>query len=608
MTPSETLIVEPDDSVGSNIMSLLSSQGLLIRSDCGGKGICGKCRVLVEPATNLSGLTDAESELLSKDDLSAGIRLACQASPTGRVQVTVPEDSIETGEVIGKIHIPRTFEVDPMVRRHIVEPAPNAAYNQRDLVGILRSQISDLDGETPSDPAVLAELAFNWSETEPLTLVKHITKGVTAVLPGPRPRSLGFAVDIGTTTVAAYLCDLESGRIVAASGSANPQRRHGEDVITRITFATQTDCGLRRLQELITSEINSRLNACLRKCDAEASDVDEVVIVGNTTMQHLFCGFSPGTLGVAPYRPVTCAASDWRASDLGLNLNPLTNVHVFPVISGFVGGDTVAAILGDRPDLRDQVSLLVDIGTNGEIVLAKGDELWATSCATGPALEGAHISCGMRAVRGAIHTIRVKALDYSVSYDFFGTEEGSQPRGVCGSGIIDAVAEMRRAGIILPNGRINEATPGVAVDSRGIGRGFILVPEQSSATGSPIQLTLNDVRQIQVAKAALAVGIRLLMSSAGVDRADRLVLTGAFGARFDWKNAAAIGMLPPCAIAPRIESLDNAAGVGAVAALLDAKLRQDAARFTETVRVVELAEHPDFPMEFPMSMDFPPLP
>jgi len=589
-------------------MSLVSSRGILVRSDCGGKGICGKCRVVVEPSANLSPVTDAERNALSDADLSSGIRLACQVSATGRVRVVVPNDSVETKDVIGKLDIPRTFEVNPMVGRRVLNTAAAASCDHRDLVSIVRAAVPDLCKKDFLEPSVLGELAGDWSETEPLTVVVHRKKALTAVLRGVQTRSLGFAVDIGTTTVAGYLCDLSSGQIISASASANPQRLHGEDVITRITFATREEGGVRRLKSLVTSEVNTLLYSCLQKCDASTSDVDEVVVVGNSTMQHLFCGFNPRTLGVAPYRPVTRSASDWRASDLGLDLNRFANVHVFPAISAFVGGDTVAAILGDRPDLKAGVTLLVDIGTNGEIVLCKGNDLWATSCATGPALEGSHVSCGMRAVRGAIHTINVSPIDYSVSYDFFGKEVDGLPRGVCGSGIIDAVAEMRRSGLIVPSGRLQEALPGVVVDSRGIGRSFTLVPQDLSATGSSIQLTLKDVREIQVAKAALAVGIKLLMSTAGVDKVDRLVLTGAFGARFNWKNAVAIGMLPKSAIGPYVESIDNAAGIGAVAALLNGAVRNEATRLVDTVRVVELAEHPDFAAEFPVFMEFPPLP
>jgi len=381
--------------------------------------------------------------------------------------------------------------------------------------------------------------------------------------------------------------------------------RHGADVITRIAFASQTSGGVDLLQRLVIDEINSLLLACLKSCAAATSDVDEIVIVGNSTMQHLFCRLNPYSLGISPYRPVTHLASDWRASDLGLNVNPFTNVHVFPVISGFLGGDCLAAILADRTYLRNETTLLLDLGTNGEIILCNGPNLWATSCATGPAFEGAHISCGMRAVPGAIHSVRINPANYSVSYDFFTAPGIDAPQGICGSGIIDTVAEMRRAGVLLPGGRFNEGVPGVKSDSSGVGRSFVLVTAELSATGLPVELTLKDVRQLQLAKGALEVGLKLLMKSAGIENVDRLVLTGGFGSSFNWKNAAAIGILPASITDRHVESIDNAAGVGAVAALLSENLRSEAVRLSTRIRVLELNDDAEFKTEFPMSVGFP---
>lgn len=608
MTPMPPTLLELDGSPGTSLFSLVSTQGLALRTDCGGKGLCGKCKVIVQPPRNLSPVTEAERKALSTGDLAAGFRLACQALATGKVGVSVPEDSRETREVIGKDDLTGSFPVDPMVRRLLVAPRLESNADGRDLVTELRTIVPILNGGECRDPAILRDLSEHWSEKSAITLVKHQKKGITAVLASSQSTSLGFAVDVGTTTVAVYLCDMASGDVLGASSCANPQRRYGEDVISRIAFAGKNEDGTRTLRDLITEEINALFEECLRNAGADSSDVDEVVLVGNTTMQHLFCGINPRSLGGAPYLPVSRVASDWRASDLGLNLSPYANVHVFPVISGFVGGDTVGAIVWDSPDLRNENSLIVDIGTNGEIVLGNGNgtDLWATSCATGPAFEGAHISSGMRAVQGAINKIKIDPADFDVSYNIIGGKAAGPPRGICGSGIIDAVAEMRRASLILQNGRLNEAKPGVVCDSKGIGRRFTLVAGDYTATGSPIEITLADIRQIQVAKAALEVGISLLMSVAGVHRVDRLVLTGAFGARFDWQNAAVIGMLPASSVSGTVETIANGAGLGAVMALLDRKHRERAKIVAEKVKVLELAEHPAFPMEFPMAMEFPP--
>jgi uncharacterized 2Fe-2S/4Fe-4S cluster protein (DUF4445 family) len=282
-------------------------------------------------------------------------------------------------------------------------------------------------------------------------------------------------------------------------------------------------------------------------------------------------------------------------------------VHIFPVISGFLGGDAVAAVLWNETDRRDETTLLVDIGTNGELVLSKGAEIWATSCATGPAFEGAHISSGMRAIDGAINRIRIDPGNLDLTYNVIGHKTTSPPLGLCGSGVIDAVAEMRKVGLIRQTGRLDEAIPGVICDSKGIGRRFTLVTSDQTGTGSSIELTLSDIREVQLAKTALNLGIKFLLASAGAHHVDRLVLTGAFGARFDWKNAVAIGMLPPSCVSGAVEIVANAAGLGAVLALLDAKSREKAAALAQKVKVLELSEHPDFNTEFPFAVDFPPL-
>jgi len=330
-----------------------------------------------------------------------------------------------------------------------------------------------------------------------------------------------------------------------------------------------------------------------------------VTVVGNTTMQQIFSGLHPKGLGVAPYLPVSCEPRDARADDLGLTLNPATSVHIFPVVSGFVGGDTMGAVLSERPYETDEMTLIVDIGTNGEVVLGNRHGLWATSCATGPALEGAHIQCGMRAVPGAIAGVTIEAAGFQVACKVVGNGGSSPVRGICGSGVIDAVAEMLKTGLLRVSGRFCEDLPGVVKDEGGIGRKFILIPGDAASGQREIAITLADIRQIQLAKAALTVGIKLLMRTAGVECIDRLVLTGAFGARFNWKNAVAIGMLPEAAAKGIVQSVENAAGRGAVMALLDGRLRKQTADLARKIRFLELAEHSDFAMEFAANTLFP---
>jgi uncharacterized 2Fe-2S/4Fe-4S cluster protein (DUF4445 family) len=322
-------------------------------------------------------------------------------------------------------------------------------------------------------------------------------------------------------------------------------------------------------------------------------------------MQQIFAGFHPYSLGVSPYFPLTLTTPVLNAGDLGLATDPAVAVFLMPVISGFVGGDTMAAILADRPHERDEVTLIVDIGTNGEVVLGSRKGLWVTSCATGPALEGAQISCGMRAVSGAIHRVWPDEENHRIGYAVLGNQGDDLPMGICGSGIIDAVAALRRIGAVLPNGRLDKAIDGVVSDAKGIGRHYTIAGSKQTATGSDISVTLKDVRQVQLAKGALFTGVEFLMRKAGIKKIDRTILTGAFGARFNWRNALAIGMLPQAVAQGSVIPKDNLAGVGVVMALLDKKLRAEAHNLCRQMHYLELAAEPDFTMIFARATAFP---
>lgn len=587
-------------------------QDIPIRFDCGGKGICGKCRVIAEPAANLSPPSESEAEILGPDQLAQSVRLACQARILGPVKVTVPDQMADSREARGKTDLAGTFPLDPMVARLVLPPA-SAPVHAHSISSSMVTWLCDRAAQETGrnvffrDHDALRQLSRLDGLQKELTLVHHRKKGVTAVFRGCHPRGLGLAVDMGTTTVAAYLCDLDSGRILASAASVNPQRRFGEDVISRISFADTEKTGLETLQALIVETLNHLADRCLQQVGGRREAVDEVTVVGNTTMEQIFAAFHPHGLGVSPYMPAVRTPLDLRAAELGLDFNPGTNVHLFPVISGFVGGDTMAAIIADAPQDRDAVGLIIDIGTNGELVLGNRDGLWATSCATGPALEGAHISAGMRAVSGAIHQVEIDPDSGEIRLKVIGEEDGARPIGLCGSGIIDAVAAMRRCGIILPSGRFKEGMPGVVCDERGVGRRFVLVPAEKSATGKDIGVTLKDIRQIQLAKGALLVGIELLMRHAGFEQVAHTILTGAFGARFNWRNAVTIGMLPLGAVDGDVQARDNLAGMGAIMALLDRGARTKARELAREVKFIELAHEPDFQMRFARATQFPEL-
>jgi uncharacterized 2Fe-2S/4Fe-4S cluster protein (DUF4445 family) len=509
---------------------------------------------------------------------------------------------------LGKTEIEARFDSHPMVERVKAAREDREPGNEVELpadrVALLTSAISvGKSGTGAVDLNGLRDMAKPDRFRGDTTLVTHGKRGITSVLPGTRPRSLGVALDIGTTTIACYLCDMSSAKVIASQASANPQRRFGEDVISRIAFCDSKESGTATLREAVVEEINGLIAGCVQKADAEMQDVDEVAVVGNTTMQHLFCGIHPHGLGVSPYLPIFSGGLDLPAAEFGLSLNPGTNVYIFPVVSGFVGGDTLGAVVAEKPHRSKQTTLIVDIGTNGEVVLGSKDGLWATSCATGPALEGAQLECGMRASPGAVHRVR---YDDQNGFDFEIIGGPSEPaRGLCGSGVIDAVASMLRGGIMLPSGRLREGEPGVAVDADGIGRSFELVPAAYSSTGRPVVVSLNDIRQIQLAKAALRVGIEALMRRAEIKYIDTLVLTGAFGARFDWSNAIAIGMFPDRSTFGSVRAVENAAGVGAVMALLDGRAREEAESLGRSITFLELAREPGFATEYPFYMSFP---
>jgi uncharacterized 2Fe-2S/4Fe-4S cluster protein (DUF4445 family) len=589
------------------IQELGADHGIDIRADCGGMGVCGKCRVLVDPPASFSPPSDAELDVLTPDQMADGSRLACQSRAIGAGTVTIPDTLAESAETRGKTGIADSYPVAPMIRRLTVDgraPGMKTDHTPESLVDWLAAQVGQQAAST-ADVASLRQLSRYRDSLKAFTLIVHEETGIRRIVKGKHTASLGFAVDLGTTSVAGYLCDLETGKLLAADACVNPQRRFGEDVISRISRINEKEEHLEQFQRLAAEGINFLMARCLKQAGAAPADIDELAVCGNTTMEQVFAGLHPNGLGVFPYFPLTLTPPVFSAGDLGLATDPAVPVFLMPVVSGFVGGDTMAAILADRPHERDDISLIVDIGTNGEVVLGNREGLWVTSCATGPALEGAQISCGMRAVSGAIHRAWPDEKRSRVAYEVLGNEGKNRPMGLCGSGIIDAIAAMRQMGAILPNGRLDETFHGVASDETGIGRYYTLADENQTATGSDISVSLKDVRQIQLAKGALSTGIEFLMHKAGIGKIDRTVLTGAFGARFNWKNALTIGMLPPVVAQGEVIPKENLAGVGVVMALLDKRLRSEARTLCRRVRYLELASEPEFAMAFARATGFP---
>lgn len=578
------------------ILADTAQLGLVLRSDCGGKGRCGQCKVIVSGDDSNLEPSIGEQKMLTEEEVRSGYRLACVLTPPSSLCITIPDTSLDSRENGSKDNLNGTFSPEPLVKRQVV--------CSTDLQGT-EHQDSDLVSRVPKKylpPGWSGELSFaaltqlsRLDANSDFTFVAHRRFGVTAILSGHKPRSLGMAFDLGTTTLAGYLCNLQNGAVLASASAANPQRRFGEDVVSRIAYTRECEQGTEVMKKLVIEEMNQLMSRCLKQAHSSLESIDELCIVGNPTMQHLCLGLHPGSLGSYPYRPVARQALDVRSENLGLGTRPDVNAHIFPVVSGFIGGDTIAAVLADEAHRRKEVTLLIDIGTNGELVLGNSECLWTTSCATGPALEGAHISCGMRATPGAIDRVVIDPLTHSPEVHVIGSENGeTMPIGLCGSGIIDVIAEMVKTGVILPSGRLRESISRVIQDENGIGKGFLVWESGVQENPRRLVLSLSDIRQVQLAKAALFAGIKLLMKRSGFTRFDRLVLTGAFGARFNWRNAIVIGMLPEVTDEGTVEIVENGAGFGAVKALLSAAHRQEKDSVAKNMIFLDLSSDPEF--------------
>ena len=610
---------------GKSVLEAARTLGVGIEAACGGARVCGKCRVIVETgrfeklnlvssADHVSPVGDVEKKFLTAEELSRGYRLACNAFLSGDLVVTVPEESRSAKQVILEKGRERIIEVRPAVKNITVTlPAASLSDFRDDRQRLLDA----LEKETglkhlSVDYPVLKELPQilregSWTVTATIWQEKEVIR----VAPGKRETSLGAAVDVGTTTLAAFLCDLTTGEVLAKASRMNPQIGYGEDVLARISYAASETDGREKLQASIIEALNALTADMTEKAGFSASDVDEMVLVYNTAMHHLALGLDPRYVGRAPFAPAASAPLDVKARDLGVKINPSGNVHSLPVEAGFVGADNMAVLLAEEPYNSDKIKLIIDIGTNGEIDLGNKDRLLSTSCATGPALEGAQIAFGMRAAPGAIERVKIDPISHEPSYKVIGQDEwypvpcdrrptvqkiGAQ--GICGSGVIDAIAAMHKAGVISKAGRIN-----AKLDTPRVRRGesgkleYVLAWARETAVGKDIVITQADIRAVQLAKAALYVGAEYLMEKLGVDHVDEVILAGAFGSYIDKESAMAIGMFPDCDLS-RVHAVGNAAGDGARIALLNVGKRHEAAKVARRVEFVETAIEPDFQKKF----------
>lgn len=595
---------------GITLKEAMDMAGIPFDFPCGGRGKCGKCRIkIVEGAAPPAA---AEREHLDAQEIAEGVRLACLAVVESDLVVELPYEKTPEHKILME-SMERSVKIDPHLSKVCVEVVPPSLEDQRSDWQRLRDALAERDErckEFGISLPVLRRLPQTLREAKYRVTVVAGNDQVLGIEAGDTSeRMLGIAFDIGTTTIVGYLLDLRTGEELSVVSALNPQTRFGADVISRITFASQEEDGLSKLQSAVVEMLDSLVGEAVERAGARREDVYAMTVVGNTCMHHLFLGIDPKHLALSPYVPVVSEPLSLAAAEIGIAINPAGKIYVLPNIAGFVGADTVAVLLATELDWSDRIRLAIDIGTNGEIVLGSRERLVACSAAAGPAFEGAQISSGMRGAAGAIDHVR---FGEDVEYTVIG---GGKPKGICGSGLLDAVAGLIAVGVIDRKGRILEperlvGTPAARFKSRIIKHeemsAFLLADASETAHGRAIMITQRDVRELQLAKGAIATGIRVLMEKLGiaVEEITEVLLAGAFGNYMDPHSACTIGLIPP-ELEDRVKPIGNAAGTGAKLALLSRGEFQRAAAIARFVEYVELGSYPNFPTLFANSMGFP---
>jgi uncharacterized 2Fe-2S/4Fe-4S cluster protein (DUF4445 family) len=603
---------------GATVLDAARQLGVDLDSVCGGRGICGRCQVtqgstpaIPADETALSPPGDLELNYHGRRPLSDGRRLGCATAIRADVVVDVPPESQVHRQVVRKRPEVTSYPIDPIVRLHYVEVDPPSLEDARaDLERVADALAAEWDlHDLQFDHEVTRQMhgcltEGGWS----VTVAVHSGRDVIAAWPGFHDRILGLAFDIGSTTLAGHLLDLTSGDVLASAGAMNPQIRFGEDLMSRVSYAMMNEGGADEMTQAVRSALDSLAGDLLAAAGEARGDVVDVVVVGNPIMHHLVLGFDPRPLGEAPFAPAVRHAFSSTASSIGLRLAPGARLYALPIVAGHVGADTMGAVLSEGPHRRRALQLLVDVGTNAEIVLGNEERLLAASSPTGPAFEGAQISHGQRATPGAIERVRIDSETLEprirvIGSDRWSDEEGFAEdvrrtgiNGICGSGIIEAVAELFLVGVIDRDGVIQARGDRVVADGRTFAYRLWDDPE--------ITITQNDVRAIQLAKAALYAGTRLLMDRMGVDEVDEIRLAGAFGSHIDPKYAMILGLIPDCDL-DHVSAAGNAAGSGAIIALLSASARLEIEEVASRIEKVETAVEPRFQEHFVAAMGIP---
>ena len=591
---------------GENLRLLANASGVFIRSDCNGDGTCGKCRVVIaEHGESLGELTYSEQDLLSERDARQGYRLACQVYVKENLVVRIPEESGLRIRQVQSTGLERKMRLNPSVEKvHVTLSEPTISDVLPDAERLIQALQQDGKLSARVDPDLLPALP---------RLLRECKWDVTAVLPTPgqvcalergdtTSQLYGYAVDIGTSKLVGVLVNLSTGEALSTLFVENPQLVYGEDIMSRMSYAMKSHDNLLQLKSSVLSAINQLLQRSCADAGITPTQVYELVIVGNTAMHHFLLGIESRYLALSPYVPAVKGALDLRAKDVGILAHPHANVHVLPLIAGYVGADAVADVLASGMRESDELSLLLDIGTNTELFVGSRNGIVSCSCASGPAFEGAHIRQGMKAVHGAIERVRVEPKTLKVESETVG---GDKPVGICGSGILDAVAELLKCHVIDSKGRFQMTDNKRAIELSG-DQAFVLAWGEETSTGDPIVITQKDIGEVQLAKAAIHAGCTILMSRAGVKTSElkHVYIAGSFGNYVNPSSAKLLGLIPEVP-AEFITFVGNTAIAGAKMCLSSLEARKEAKSIGEEVRYIELGADPAFSKEFAASMYLP---
>ena len=604
---------------GTPLLDAARTLGVDVDSVCGGRGICGRCQVVVSEGEfskfgisskmeHLIPITDAEKRYDAKKGLKPGRRLSCHCKLEGDIVIDVPPESQVHKQVVRKAASTQEFEIDPVVRLYYVDVEPMDMYRPSSDLRRLKKALKEqwqLDNLS-AGAHLLTVLQKTLREQDwKVTVAVHNDKDIIAIWPGLNTASYGMAVDIGSTTIAAHLVELSSGKILASSGLMNPQIRFGEDLMSRVSYVMMNPGGTEELTASVREALNQLAQDLAVNAKVSVEEILELTFVGNPVMHHLLLGIDPTELGGAPFALATGEALTLRARDLDLKLHPAARAYIFPCIAGHVGADTAAVILSESPQKFREMTLLVDIGTNAEIVLGNSHHLAACSSPTGPALEGAQISAGQRAAAGAIERVRIDKQTLEPRFKVIGSDlwsddpafaaqtENLRVTGICGSGIIEVLGEMFLADIIRPDGLIDGDIKHPRIVKNGATFAYVLHEAVADRGDVKVHITQADVRAVQLAKAALYAGVQLLMDHLRITEIDRIALAGAFGSHIDTKYAMVLGLIPDCDLS-KVKSAGNAAGDGALRALLSKRARREVERLVDEVEKIETAVEPRF--------------